>query len=105
MNETPPSYVILGATGGIGSALTRRLAATGARLVIAGRDGDRLAALAGETGATPQLFDATELTAVERCVNLGVERHRCAQTERDGCEVGALGARFLARVVVTGAGE
>ena len=75
MNQAPPSYVILGATGGIGSVLTRRLAASGARLVIAGRDGDRLAALAGETGATPQLFDATELAAVERCVNVGVERH------------------------------
>jgi len=75
VSETPPSYVVLGATGGMGSALARRLAATGARLVIAGRDGDRLAALAGETGATPQLFDATELASVERCVNLGVERH------------------------------
>ena len=75
MSQSPPSYVILGATGGIGSALTRRLAASGARLVIAGRDGDRLAALAGETGATTQLFEATELATVERCVNLGVECH------------------------------
>jgi NADP-dependent 3-hydroxy acid dehydrogenase YdfG len=75
MNQTPPSYVILGATGGVGSALTRRLAASGARLVIAGRDEGRLTALSEETSATPQLFDATELAAVERCVNVGVERH------------------------------
>lgn len=75
MNPAPPSYVILGATGGVGAALTRRLAASGARLVIAGRDGSRLAGLAEETGATPQPFDATELAAVERCVNVGVERH------------------------------
>ncbi len=75
MSQSPPSYVILGATGGIGSALARRLAASGARLVIAGRDGDRLAALAAETGATPQRFEATDLAAVERCVQVGVERH------------------------------
>lgn len=75
MNQTPPSYVILGATGGIGSALTRRLSASGARLVIAGRDADRLAALARETGATPQRFEATEVADVDRCVKLALERH------------------------------
>ena len=75
MRQAPPSYVVLGATGGIGSALARRLAASGARLVIAGRDVDRLAALAEETGATPRQFDATDLAAVERCVTVAVERH------------------------------
>jgi NAD(P)-dependent dehydrogenase (short-subunit alcohol dehydrogenase family) len=43
--------------------------------VIAGRDEGRLSGLAEETGATPQLFDAADLAAVERCVNVGVERH------------------------------
>ena len=75
MTTATPSYVVLGATGGIGSALARRLAASGARLVIAGRDAGRLAALAEETGALPQAFDATDATAVERCVTVGVERH------------------------------
>ncbi|HLO84175.1 MAG TPA: SDR family oxidoreductase [Nostocaceae cyanobacterium] len=40
--------IVVGATGGIGSALTRQLATTGARLVLAARDGEHLAALAGE---------------------------------------------------------
>lgn len=75
VSRTRPSHLVLGATGGIGSALTRRLAASGARLVIAGRDEQRLAALAEETGATPQTFEATALADVERCVNLAVERH------------------------------
>jgi NAD(P)-dependent dehydrogenase (short-subunit alcohol dehydrogenase family) len=35
---TQPVYAILGATGGIGAALCRRLAAQGARLVIGARE-------------------------------------------------------------------
>ena len=38
--------VIVGATGGIGSTLTRQLSSTGARLVLAARDRESLAALA-----------------------------------------------------------
>jgi short-subunit dehydrogenase len=37
--------VVVGATGGIGSALTQKLAAEGANLVLAARDSSRLAAL------------------------------------------------------------
>jgi short-subunit dehydrogenase len=40
--------VIVGATGGIGSALTRKLAPTGAKLVLAARDALNLATLAEE---------------------------------------------------------
>ncbi|MBJ7296332.1 MAG: SDR family NAD(P)-dependent oxidoreductase [Dolichospermum sp.] len=40
--------VIVGATGGIGSTLTRQLCSTGARLVLVARDGESLAALANE---------------------------------------------------------
>ena len=40
--------VVAGATGAIGGAVARRLAAEGASLVLLGRDGARLAATAGE---------------------------------------------------------
>ncbi len=40
--------VVVGATGGIGSALTHKLASTGARLVLTARDAVRLATLADE---------------------------------------------------------
>ena len=75
MTVAPARHVILGATGGIGSALARRLAASGSRLVVAGRDEDKLAALADETGAVACAFDATDLASVARCIATGVERH------------------------------
>lgn len=40
--------VIVGATGGIGSALTHKLAATGARLVLAARDSGNITTLAAQ---------------------------------------------------------
>ena len=44
----PLSFVVLGATGGIGSELCRRLAAKGARLTIGGRNELKLDELAAE---------------------------------------------------------
>ena len=40
--------VVIGATGGIGAALTRQLATSGASLVLAGRNSDRLETLASQ---------------------------------------------------------
>lgn len=48
MADNRSTYVIVGATGGIGSALGRRLAAQGANLVIGARNEGNLAAFAGE---------------------------------------------------------
>lgn len=44
--------VIVGATGGIGSALAHKLSSTGANLVLAARDATRLNQLAGQLSAT-----------------------------------------------------
>lgn len=53
-------FLICGATGGVGAALTRRLHARGAALHLVARDAGKLEALAGETGAT---WSAGDLTA------------------------------------------
>lgn len=68
-----PSYVVLGATGGIGENLSRRLASRGARLVLAGRDSKRLQPLADELQAVAFLLDATRFEEVDACVAKAVE--------------------------------
>lgn len=60
-----PVYVILGATGGIGSEVSRRLSEKGAKLVVAARNEDKLDSLAKETSATPVALDATSQKGVD----------------------------------------
>jgi short-subunit dehydrogenase len=57
--------VIVGATGGIGATLTRKLASTGARLVLAARNGESLAALANDLPADV-LTVTTDITQAEQ---------------------------------------
>jgi short-subunit dehydrogenase len=54
--------LVLGATGGLGGPIARRLAAAGARLTLSGRDPERLAALAAELGDCVVTTVATDLT-------------------------------------------
>jgi NAD(P)-dependent dehydrogenase (short-subunit alcohol dehydrogenase family) len=63
-----PSYLIVGATGGIGSELSRRLAESGARLVLAARGRERLEALAREVGGQAIVADATSFAAMDELV-------------------------------------
>jgi NAD(P)-dependent dehydrogenase (short-subunit alcohol dehydrogenase family) len=70
-----PVHLVLGAAGGIGSALARRLAAGGARLVLAGRSAPALESLGAELGADTLVVDATRFDEVDRAVALAVERH------------------------------
>jgi short-subunit dehydrogenase len=54
--------LVLGATGGLGSAMARRLVASGARVSLSGRDGARLEALADELGTAVVTVVAADLT-------------------------------------------
>ena len=69
------AVLVLGASGGIGEALVRRLAASGVQLVLAGRDHGRLEALAAEVGGEPLVLDATKPAEVEAAAARAVALH------------------------------
>jgi uncharacterized protein len=64
MNVGGRTVLLTGATGGLGHAIARRLAAAGARVVLSGRRGDVLAALADEIGAEVAPADLSDREAV-----------------------------------------
>ncbi|MFO1055092.1 MAG: SDR family oxidoreductase [Planctomycetota bacterium] len=67
-------HVVLGASGGIGSALVRRLTAAGDRVLAAARHEHPLSALAAELpGCTAYPLDATSFDAVEACLQTARE--------------------------------
>jgi cyclic-di-GMP-binding biofilm dispersal mediator protein len=62
------AVVIAGASGGFGSALAGAFADEGARLVVSGRDDDRLAAVAEASGAHAHAADLREPQAPEKLI-------------------------------------
>lgn len=58
--------LVTGASSGIGRASALRLADAGARLLLHGRDTDRLAALAERTGGTPLAGDLSDAGEADR---------------------------------------
>jgi 3-oxoacyl-[acyl-carrier protein] reductase len=67
-------HIVLGAAGGIGSALSRQLAAAGATVALAGRASDRLDELARQLDAAKWLLDVRDPTSVENVVRQVQER-------------------------------
>ena len=68
------TYVILGGAGGIGSQLARTLKQTGANLLIAGRQEEKLSALASELDCEYAVINAVSFDEVEKCFQNAVER-------------------------------
>jgi NAD(P)-dependent dehydrogenase (short-subunit alcohol dehydrogenase family) len=64
-NGSNPAYVVLGATGGIGSEVCRRLSRNDANLVIAAQNEEKLKSLSDETGAVSVPLDATRQKQVD----------------------------------------
>lgn len=70
-----PVIFVIGAAGGIGTALCRRLAGRGAKLVLVGRDERKLQSLKDEVTGDVVPLDARDLTAVGAAVSGALERH------------------------------
>lgn len=66
--------LITGAAGGIGAACARRLAAEGARLVLADLDGAAVERLAGELGQVAVQADVTRRADIERMLDAALQR-------------------------------
>lgn len=73
--DNRPAYLVLGATGGIGSELCRRLAKSGGAVLGGARDADKLAALEAAMGMGTATVDATVPEQVENCVEQVVQRY------------------------------
>ena len=67
--------IVTGGAGGIGSATCRKLAAEGARVVVADIDPDGAEAVAREVGGTAIAFDLGQPDDIERLVAETVERN------------------------------
>ncbi len=67
------SVVVLGAGGGIGSAVAARLAKTGRSTLLAGRSADKLHRLAAETGGRPYVLDARNIDEIDAAVEHAIE--------------------------------
>lgn len=74
-SNSTASYLVFGATGGIGASLARRLAARGARLMIVGRNVEKLQMLGDELHAPVYPLDATRFEEVDACVEKVVQVH------------------------------
>jgi NAD(P)-dependent dehydrogenase (short-subunit alcohol dehydrogenase family) len=70
MNTSEAGAIVFGGASGLGAATARRLAADGARVVVADLDGERAQALAREIGAVAIATDVTDPASVERAVAL-----------------------------------
>jgi 3-oxoacyl-[acyl-carrier protein] reductase len=73
--ESAPVCLLVGATGGIGSALARRLAGAGWRLVLAARGEERLLTLAEEVGGESVVLDAVRFDEMDGAAAGVVERY------------------------------
>ena len=73
MSNHTPSYLIVGAAGGIGSAVCRSLSES-ANLTLVGRSEQRLTSLADELGGAVTVADARDFSQIESAVHGHIDR-------------------------------
>ncbi len=67
-------FVILGATGAIGSELSRRLVQAGHEVFLGGRNQRQLQLLAEELSAPSHTVEGTDPTSIEQCIQSACEK-------------------------------
>ena len=75
MTSNKETYIILGGTGSIGSALVRQLTSTGANVIIGARDTGKSDQLADETGCDVHSVEADGPASIDACVKGAVEKY------------------------------
>ena len=65
--------LVFGGSGGIGSAVAREILTAGGQVHLAGRNGDRLTAVATELGVGCSTVDVTDAVAVDACADAAAE--------------------------------
>jgi len=70
-----PCYLVFGATGGIGTSLCRRLAARGAKVILAARNVEKLQPLADELRSAFIITDATRMEQVDACIEQAIREN------------------------------
>ena len=73
--ENSPVLVVVGGAGGIGSAVARRMAARGGRVVLAGRNAEGLKLVAAEINAQTLPLDARDSAAVDALMQSVLTSH------------------------------
>jgi 3-oxoacyl-[acyl-carrier protein] reductase len=68
-------FIVFGGTGGIGSAVSRRLVDAGAKVVVTGKHEALLDQSRRNLGVHTQLLDLAQPDAVDSCVSKTFERH------------------------------
>ena len=72
MDLTDKRFLLAGATGVLGGLLARELAGSGVKLVLAGRDRDKLARLGDELGVPTVALDFADPSSPRRCLDEAV---------------------------------
>lgn len=68
-------YLLIGGSGGIGTALARRLIDRGSNVILAGRDSAKVSDRAAAVGAVAETVDATSFQQVHDLVNRVVDQY------------------------------
>ncbi|OWT74686.1 MULTISPECIES: SDR family oxidoreductase [unclassified Achromobacter] len=98
MNLSKASVLLTGASGGLGSAIARRLHAEGSRLLLVGRSADALVALANTLSIDPHDRASVDILAVDittghgRAAVIDAAQARCVDVLINNAAVPAFGA-------------